>query len=212
MAAGTANAADGRGARTAAPMLRSVLVSLPAPLHRYPYAEYVALEEHSAVRHEFVAGEIYAMAGGTPEHAAIAASVLRLLGNLLPAGCRGYTSDLRVRIAASDVTTYPDGAVICGKVLRSVDDALAATNPLILIEVTSPSTQAYDEGAKLGFYRLIPSVREVIVVSHDRHRVVVHRREDDGSWSSHESGPGADILVSCVGARLTVDEIYRDVG
>lgn len=72
-------------------------MSLPGPIHSYAYTEYVLLEEHSPVRHEFIAGEIYAMAGGTPEHAALAASVLRLLGNQLPSGCRAYTSDLRVR-------------------------------------------------------------------------------------------------------------------
>jgi len=89
-------------------------MSLPVPLHRYPYREYVALEEHSPVRHEFIAGEIYARAGGTPEHAALAAAVLRAIGNRLPAGRRTYTSDLRVRIENQAVTTYPDGAAICG--------------------------------------------------------------------------------------------------
>ncbi len=68
-------------------------MSPPEPLHRYTYAEYVALEEHSPVRHEFIGGEIYAMAGGTPAHAALAATVLRLTGNQLPAGGRAYTSD-----------------------------------------------------------------------------------------------------------------------
>jgi hypothetical protein len=120
-----------------------------APLHSYSYAEYVALEEHSPVRHEFVAGEIYAMAGGTPGHAALAATVLRLVGNQLPAGCRAYTSDLRVRVAASDSTAYPDGAVTSGRSLRAEDDPVAVTNPILLIEVTRPSAgqaRPADEG------------------------------------------------------------------
>jgi Uma2 family endonuclease len=86
-----------------------------ARLHRYTYEDYLLLEQHSQVRHEFLDGEIYAMAGGTPEQAALASFVLRHIGNQLPAGCRTYTSDLRVRISKSDLTTYPDGAVICGR-------------------------------------------------------------------------------------------------
>lgn len=184
---------------------------LPAPLHRYAYSEYLALEEHSPVRHEYVAGEIYAMAGGTPEHAALAAAVLRAIGNRLPAGCRTYTSDLRVRIADGDVTTYPDGAVICGKVTRAGDDPLAATNPVLVVEVTSPSTQAYDRGVKLELYQRVASLREVLIVSHDHARVSVYRRDDEGRWSSEEAEAGAELQLRCLTTRLPVDEIYRDL-
>ncbi|HMR11006.1 MAG TPA: Uma2 family endonuclease, partial [Polyangiaceae bacterium] len=175
-----------------------------------PYTEYVALEKHSPVRHEFIAGEIYAMAGGTPEHAALAASVLRHLGNQLPAGCRAYTSDLRVRVEASDVTTYPDGAVVSGKVVRAADDALAVTNPVVLVEVTSPSTEAYDRGTKLEVYKGISSVREIVILSHTAPHVVIHRRGRDGAWSSVEARQGEAVEVEAVGAKLRVDEIYRD--
>lgn len=185
-------------------------MSLPEPLHRYTYAEYVALEEHSPVRHEFIGGEIYAMAGGTPAHAALAATVLRLTGNQLPAGGRAYTSDLRVRIAASDVTTYPDGAVICGKTTRASDDPLAATNPIVLIEVTSPSTEAYDRGAKLDQYKLLSSVREVLLVSHVRPHLVLHRRGPDGTWTALQAESGQSIELASLGARLEVDDVYRD--
>ena len=183
-------------------------MSLPVPLHRYPYAEFVTLEEHSPVRHEFVAGEIYAMAGGTPEHAALAASVLRHLGNQLPAGCRAYTSDLRVRVEASDVSTYPDGAVVCGKVVRATDDALAVTNPIVLVEVTSPSTEAYDRGTKLEIYKGLSSVREILILSHDASHIVIHRRGQDGTWVANEARHGEVVEVQAVGAKLGVDEIY----
>jgi Uma2 family endonuclease len=186
-------------------------MSLPIRIHDYTYAEYVALEEHSPVRHEFIAGEIYAMAGGTPEHAALASAILRLLGNQLPAGCRTYTSDLRVRIPAREITTYPDGAVICGKSERAADDPMAVTNPVILIEVTSSSTATYDRGAKLEAYQALTSVREVLIVSHDAVRVALHRREDDGSWSTHEAGAGGTVFVTAVGATISVDEVYRDL-
>ncbi|MCE7893819.1 MAG: Uma2 family endonuclease [Myxococcales bacterium] len=185
-------------------------MSLPVPFHSYSYADYLALEDHSPVRHEFVSGEIYAMAGGTPEHAALAAAVLRHLGNQLPAGCRAYTSDLRVRVAGSDVTTYPDGTVVCGKTSRAADDPTAVTNPVVLIEVTSPSTEAYDRGAKLGFYKDLPSVREVLILSHQGPHAALHRRGQDGAWSVHEAGQGETIEVESVGASLAIDEVYRD--
>jgi Uma2 family endonuclease len=185
-------------------------MTLPAPLHQYAYAEYVALEEHSPIRHEYIGGEIYAMAGGTPGHAALAATVLRLIGNQLPAGCRAFTSDLRVRILAADVTTYPDGAVVCGKTARAGDDALAVTNPVLLIEVTSPSTEAYDRGVKLEHYRQIESLREVIIVSHAESRLSLHRRGPDGLWETHEARAGEALDIASTGGRLAVDEVYRD--
>lgn len=183
----------------------------PARLHRYTYADYVLLEEHSQVRHEFLDGEIYAMPGGTPEHAALAAAALRHLGNQLPAGCRTYTSDLRVRVSASDLTTYPDGAVICGKVVRALEDPLAATNPVVLLEVTSPSTEAYDRGAKLEHYRSLPSLREVVVLSHREPSLELHRRQADGSWASTRVGPGERALLESLGAHLDVSALWADV-
>lgn len=184
----------------------------PLALHRYPYSEYLSLEEHSLVRHEFIAGEIYAMAGGTPEHAALASAILRAVGNRLPAGCRTYTSDLRVRIVAQDVTTYPDGAVICGKVERAADDSLAATNPIVLIEVTSPSTESYDRGTKLEIYKRLDTLREVLVLAHDRESIAVHRRQPDGSWTMHEAVSGAEIELESFGFRIAVSDVYRDIG
>ncbi|HJS75279.1 MAG TPA: Uma2 family endonuclease, partial [Vicinamibacteria bacterium] len=84
----------------------------------YTYAEYLALEEFSSVRHEYLGGEIYAMAGGSPDHAALAAAFIRVIGTHLPPGCRAFTSDLRVRIPATGLSTYPDVAVICGPTER----------------------------------------------------------------------------------------------
>lgn len=182
----------------------------PARLHRYTYEDYLLLEQHSQVRHEFLDGEIYAMAGGTPEHAALAASVLRQIGNQLPAGCRTYTSDLRVRISKSDLTTYPDGAVVCGKVIAALEDPFAATNPKLLLEVTSPSTEAYDRGAKLEHYRGLEALREIVVVSHDQRRIELHCRSLDGKWSVVTATAGQTLELESLGARLDVTAIYKD--
>jgi Uma2 family endonuclease len=160
------------------------------------------------VRHEFLDGEIYAMAGGTPEHAALAASVLRHIGNQLPSGCRTYTSDLRARISKSDMTTYPDGAVVCGKVAAATEDPLAATNPTLILEVTSPSTEAYDRGAKLDHYRGLDALREIVVVAHEERRIEVHGRGTDGNWTVVSATQG-EMELKSIGARLVVSAIYE---
>jgi Uma2 family endonuclease len=173
-------------------------------------AEYLVLEEGSPVRHEYLDGEIYAMAGGTPDHAALAATVLRLVGGRLPHGCRAYTSDLRVRIEATGLSTYPDGAVVCGKTRRSAEDPLAVVNPSLLVEVTSKSTEEYDRTAKLEHYRLLQTLNEVLIVSHREPLLTVHRRAPDGTWSTVEARAGGSVHLVCTGAELAVDDVYRD--
>ncbi len=175
----------------------------------YTYAQYLALEEHSGVRHEFLDGEIYAMAGGSPDHAALAAALIRIVGAQLPPGCRAFTSDLRVLIAATGLTTYPDVAVICGPTLRTPADPLAVTNPVLLVEITSPSTEDYDRGEKLRHYESLPSLRDVLFVSHRAPHLTLHRREDD-RWAVTTAESGAVLELSSVEARIAVDELYRD--
>ncbi len=180
-------------------------MTLPVRLHRYTYAEYVALEAHSSVRHEFALGEIYAMVGGTPEHAALAASVLFFLQRDLPAECRAYTSDLRVRVAAADLTTYPDATIVCGKTERAPEDPLAITNPSILVEVTSDSTEDYDREVKVAQYQTLPSVRAILLVSHRERRIDLVDRTDDG-WTTavHREGQ----VLRLASQELAVDAVY----
>jgi Uma2 family endonuclease len=175
----------------------------------YSYAEYLALEEQAAVRHEYLEGEIYAMAGGSPDHAALAAAIIALLGSRLPAGCRVFTSDLRVRILETGLSTYPDAAVICGATERAVDDSLAVVNPVLLVEVTSPSTEQYDRGEKLRHYKLLPSLREVLIASHREPQLTLHRREDD-SWTTLTAGPGEQLALVSLSTELAVDAVYRE--
>ena len=176
----------------------------------YTYAQYLALEEESSVRHEYLDGEIYAMAGGSPDHAALAAAVIGIVRGKLPPGCRVFTSDLRVRIADSGLSTYPDAAVICGRTLRAADDALAVVNPVLLVEVTSASTEEYDHGEKLRHYKRLPSLREVLFVSHRAPELTLHRRGEDGAWMVLTAGPGESLELASAAARIAVDEVYRD--
>jgi Uma2 family endonuclease len=175
----------------------------------HTYAEYLALEDESAVRHEYLSGEIYAMAGGSPDHARLAATVIRIVGNQLQRECRVYTSDLRVRVPSTGLSTYPDAAVICGRTQRAADDALAVVNPVLIVEVTSPSTEDYDRGEKLRHYKELPSVREVLIVSHRGPELSLHRREDRG-WRQFAAAGGETLELASTGARVAVDDVYRE--
>jgi Uma2 family endonuclease len=180
-------------------------------LHRYTYAEYVALERRSPTKHEFWDGEIYAMAGGSEEHSALAAEVLRALGNAMGTRpCRVHTSDLRIYVEAVGLSTFPDGAVICGPLdQHGPSPDATALNPTVLLEVTSDSSEEYDTGAKFDAYRTIPSLRDYVIVSHRERRVTVHHRDSHGEWTTRVAINSGRVLVESVAATLVVNEIYR---
>jgi len=181
-------------------------------LHRYTYADYVALEAVSTGKHEFLDGEIYAMAGGSEEHSALAAEMVRVLGNAIgDRPCRVHTSDLRIYVEAVGLATFPDGSVICGP-MQQHDPSPTATalNPTILVEVTSDSSEDYDTGPKLGYYSTIPTLREYVVVSHRERRIAVHSRGADDAWTTRVAIRGGRVEVSSLSAELIVDEIYRN--
>lgn len=177
---------------------------------RYTIHEFVRLEEYSNVRHEFLDGQIYAMAGGTPEHGTRAANVI----GLLTAGLRGrpsrvQTSDVRIRVRATGLDTYPDVSVVCGHEERDSEDRDAIVNPVLLVEILSPSTEDYDRGEKLEHYKRIASLREVVFVAHDDLRVDVLRRTGN-DWTSMAARRGESVRLESVGCELPVEEIYRD--
>lgn len=176
----------------------------------YSYEEYLAALEVSGVKLEYCDGEMYAMAGGTPAHAELSASLIRLLGNQLLGQCRISSSDLKVRIEATDLSTFPDVTVICGKRVVSAIDKNAVTNPSVLVEVTSNSTEDYDRGEKLNHYRQCPSVQAVLLVSHRRPQVTVFSRVR-GEWEQSEHRAGQQIRLETPELRLAVDEIYAGV-
>lgn len=172
----------------------------------HSYEDYLRIEQGSAVRHEYVGGEVYAMAGGTPEHSALAASALLLLSRALH-GCTPLTSDLRIHVKASGLTTYPDVSFVCGHVERAVIDRLAICNPTVLVEVTSPSTESYDRGEKLRQYQRIETLQAVILVSHRQQLITVVERDDSG-WNVAEFGSGTSAELKLHNARVSVDELY----
>lgn len=186
-------------------------MSYAAERPHYTFREYVRLEEAARLKHEYFDGAIYAMAGGTPEHAAIASNIIAMLTNeLRGSGCRVHSADLRVRIQASGLVTYPDVTVICGPFEGDAEDSSTATNPALIVEVLSPSTATYDRGEKLAHYKRIESLRAVVLVAYDSLHLEIHQRGEDGAWTSSTTGPGETGAVTALSCAFIVDEVYRD--
>lgn len=174
-----------------------------------PYQDYVAAEAISLEKHEFLRGEVFAMAGGTPEHGRLAASMIGELRAVLRSHpCAVFSSDVRVRVEATDLSTYPDASVVCGQLQTAAADAQAVVNPVLLVEVLSDSTEAHDRGEKFAHYRRIPSLREYVLVSQRQKRIEVFRKKDDGEWSLAEAG--ADERLRVLDVSIEVNEVYRD--
>ncbi len=181
------------------------------------YADYLAMEEKSLTKHEWLDGVVYdmealGMSGGTPDHAALAMAVGGLLmAQLRGKPCRVFSSDLRVRIAATQLSTYPDISVVCRKLETADDDPHAATNPTLIVEVLSGSSEAYDRGKKFAHYRRIPSLREYVLVAQNERRIEVWRKSEAGQWTlAQEVGAGESAALASIGCTLAVDEVYED--
>lgn len=182
----------------------------PARKLKYTFAEYLAMEAASETKHEYLDGEIYDMAGGTPDHAGLAANVIgELHAALRGRPCRVFSSDLRVRVLATGLGTYPDATVICGAFEHDPEDTNTAVNPVVLVEVLSDSTEAYDRGEKFERYRRIPSLRDYVMVSQHHLLIEHYTRNDDGTWTLHEVRPPASVRLS-IGCELPVDAVYRN--
>jgi Uma2 family endonuclease len=183
----------------------------PVRLHRYSYFEYRSLEEVSSTKHEFLDGEIYAMAGGTPLHAALQAAVATALSNqLVGTECRVYGSDLRVRVLATGLATYPDVTVVCGPVQTDPEDRNAAVNPRLVFEVLSDGTEEYDRGEKLAQYQRIPTLEAVLLVSQRERRIELWERGE--TWGNVTAESEHTIRIAALGCSLTVSALYDSAG
>lgn len=172
--------------------------------------DYVRLEEAANVKHEFFEGRIFAMAGGTPEHGALAVRVATALSNQLRGKrCNVYSSDTRIRVTATGLVTYPDVSVVCGGEQRDREDRLALVNPVVLVEIMSPTTAAYDRGDKLEHYKRIPTLQEVVLVAQDRAAVEVWRRGENG-WTLAYAAGGQGARLESIGCDLVPSELFRD--
>ena len=175
------------------------------------FEEYLAFEEASEEKHEWINGQVFAMAGGTPLHAELSATVIAQLKAVLgPKGCRVFSSDLRVTIEATARRTYPDVTVVCGPLAKDPADRNAITNPTLIVEVLSDSTEASDRGDKWRHYRMLPSLQSYVLINTREPLVEVFTR-NGSSWSLRDAGPGELAALGMHDAKLDVDALYAGV-
>jgi Uma2 family endonuclease len=171
--------------------------------------EYLQLDRNSEARYEFIDGHVYMLAGGTANHSIISANIIREFStSLRGSSCRVYTSDMRVCISETRYV-YPDASVSCDLRDRGTVDILRY--PRLVIEVLSPSTEAYDRGKKFGYYRTCPTIQEYALVDSQRPVVEVFRRERNNFWVYHAFEPGDEVELVSLGVNLSVSAIYEDV-
>lgn len=176
------------------------------------YPEFVEFEKNTQQKHEFLRGEVLAMAGGSPEHAALAAAFIGELSQQALRGkpCRVFSSDAAVYVEATDLQTYPNVSVVCGELKTASENQHAITNPVVLVEVLSASTEGYDRGAKAGHYRQLGSLRELVFLAQDEPRIEVQRRGESGQWEIWEARRGESIELRSLGISLSVDAVYQN--
>lgn len=184
------------------------------PHHRHTFQEYLLIEEMSPdVKHEYLDGEIYAMSGGTMEHAALCLAVgARLFALTAGSPCRAYGPDLRIRVRRTGLATYPDAAIVCGEPEHDPESRITCTNPAVIVEVLSPSSEKYDRGAKREHYLQIDSLRQYVIIAQNRRHAEQWTREADGVWVHREIGPEGEIVIETIGQSFSLAELYSSAG
>lgn len=180
---------------------------------RASYADYLAAEQNSRSRHEYLEGVIVAMAGGSDEHNALSSRFAALCVNRLTAPCRHYSPDQRFWIAATAHGRYSDGSIICGKPEHPAHDHQATTNPSVVIEVLSPSSEGDDEGDKRKDFQSLASLQAYVVVAQDDRCVKVYRRDDGGTWRAAPDvfRDGQSFELPNLTSQITIAELYDGV-
>jgi len=181
--------------------------------HHISPEEYLTGEREGDMRHEYFAGEVFAMAGASREHNQISTNIVRLLGNqLLEKPCSVFASDMKVKIQKKKKYSYPDIVVVCEKEEYEDEHNDVLLNPVVLIEILSDSTEAYDRGDKFSHYQEIPSFTEYILVSQYTLKIERFTRQPNTSWVYTIYQGEEDILsVETIDCELPLVEVYRKV-
>lgn len=172
--------------------------------------EFLDWELAQSERHEFVGGEVFAMAGGDDRHARVTLNVAGAMNlHLRGSGCRTYSSDMRLNVVTAGSYFYPDVMVSCS----AADHARrqAKREPVLVVEVLSPGTRNYDRGEKSFHYRQIPSMREIVLVDAESRTTEVYRRQDESTWVLALYAPGRSVAFESIGLTLSTDEMFADV-
>jgi len=186
------------------------------PLARNEYytkEEYLETESLAEYKSEYYKGEIFAMAGGTPEHSAICFNLIRRVAEAIDnKNCRGFESNMKLEIAEADAFVYPDLMVICGAVEFAENRKDAITNPVLIIEVLSPGTESFDRGKKFEYYQMIPSLKEYVLVSQDTPAVETYFRQDKNQWLyTVAKGLDETVLLNSIEYEIALKDIYHKV-
>ena len=180
---------------------------------RYTPEQYLEIERNADYKSEYLSGEMFAMAGSTEQHALITWNISGELRSLFKGRpCKAYSPDLRVQVTGSGLYTYPDVVVLCGKP-RFADSHLdTLLNPNVIVEVLSPSTEAFDRGEKFAHYRKLDTLTDYILVAQDKVRVEHFVRQPNNDWLLHAAdGLEEVITLESIDCRLSLSEIYDKV-
>jgi len=172
--------------------------------------DFLAWDAHETVKHEFVQGEVFAMAGAEERHVTVALNVaMALRAHLRGTPCRTYIADMKLRVEAADAYFYPDVMVCC----ESTDaaDPLVKRAPVLVVEVLSPSTAAFDRGDKFAAYRTLPALREYLLADPATRRCDLYRKGDDGLWVLHPSAPDEPVVLASVGLTLGAELLWAEL-
>ena len=179
----------------------------------FTIAEYLAIEKEASEKHEYYRGELFAMSGAKVSHNIIAANLLIAMGQRLKGKpCKPFNSDQRIHIPNNSLFTYPDISVVCGEIITLDDDGWNILNPIIIIEILSPSTRDYDRGSKFKLYRAIPTLAEYILVDSESVSVEIFRVNENKTWLLEEfEQPKQALFIRSLGFSISLDEIYDGV-
>lgn len=184
----------------------------PAPKIKYTEEQYLEMERKSTSKNEYYAGEIFAMGGASYKHNLIVGNTYGLIWNFLKGKpCKVFPSDLRVKVSKTGMYTYPDLSIVCGKPILVDKEFDTLTNPVVLIEVLSKSTEDYDRGSKFTFYRQIDSLQEYVLISSESQKIEKFRKLPDGNWLFSESKDGKNFPIESIDCALSLEEIYSGV-
>jgi Uma2 family endonuclease len=186
-------------------------MSLPAPQPFFDAQAYLAWEAEQSTKHEYHDGEVFAMAGASDAHVTVAGNVYMALRNHLRGSpCSVFISDMKLRVEEDNAFFYPDVFVTCAESDRGQSHSKSA--PVLVVEVLSPATSAYDRGAKFAAYRKLPTLREYALIDPERLSLDLFRREGDSKrWVLHPIEAGGHVEWASVGLQVPLEALYEDV-
>jgi Uma2 family endonuclease len=181
-----------------------------ATLHRMSAEDFLAWDAHETIKHEFVRGEVFAMAGAEEGHVTASLNVaMALRTHLAGTACRTFMADMKLRVEPADCFFYPDVMVTCSA--NDAADLKIKREPCLVVEVLSASTAGYDRGDKFAAYRLLPTLQEYLLVDPESRRCDLYRKGDDGLWVLHPVEPGQDLHLASVGLALPATALWAEM-